>query len=64
MEQQYSLKSGLRRFGGNGGHPVTSDLAQLHEMETFTPLDANKLTNKNNAEAIYSLVFIAETCMV
>ena len=51
MAQQYSLKSGLKRFDENGEHVVTSELEQLHEMDTFVPLDANKPTKKDKADA-------------
>ena len=56
MDQQYILKEGLKRFGGNGEYAVTSELEQLQKMETFTPLDANKLTNKNIKEALASVM--------
>ena len=32
-------------MGGGGGYAFTSKIEQLHEMDTFAPLDANKLAN-------------------
>ena len=39
---------------------MTSELEQLHEMETFSPPDDNKLTNKDRVGALASLVFLIE----
>ena len=58
MDQQYILTAGLKRFGGEGVHELTSELDQLHCMETFAPLNANKLTKKDREEALSSLLFL------
>ena len=47
MAQHNSLKAGLKRFWEKGKHAVTLDIEQLHEMETLTPLNANKQTNND-----------------
>ena len=39
---------------------MTSYLDQLHEMETFAPLDDNKLTRKDMVEDLASLVLLPE----
>ena len=43
---------------------MISELEQLHDMETFAPLGANKLTKKDRPEAIASLTPLTEKCMV
>ena len=63
MDQQYSLKSGLKRFGEKREHEVTSDIDRLHGMETFAPLDANEPTKKNREDALESLTFLKEKGM-
>ena len=39
---------------------MTSKLEQIHEMETLSPPDYNKLTRKDRSEALASLLFLAE----
>ena len=46
MLQQYSLKSGLRIFGEKGEHAVSSDLNQIYDIDTFTPIDASNISRK------------------
>ena len=58
MSQQYSIKADLKLFGGKGVHAVTSELEQLHEMETFSPLGANNLTKKYMVDLLASLMFL------
>ena len=45
---QYSLKARLRKFKGKVKKAVTKELQQLHDMETFYPVDAKK-TNQRTA---------------
>ena len=60
MSKQYSIKVCLKRFVGKGRHSMNSYLEQIHHMETFEPLDANKLTNKYKSESLESLMLLTE----
>ena len=40
---------------------MISELEKLHEKETFSPMDANKLTKKDRSEALAYLMFLTET---
>ena len=42
---------------------MTSDIDQLEKMETFVPLDANKLTNKDRNDDLASMILLTEKCM-
>jgi hypothetical protein len=57
---QYSIKAGLKHFGKKGESAVTKELKQLHDMETFKPVDGSKLTKEEKAKAIASLMFLKE----
>ena len=39
MAQQFSLKAGLKKFGDRGKEAVIKELAQLHDMTTYVPMD-------------------------
>jgi hypothetical protein len=41
---QYNLKPGLRKFGAKGQHAAIDKLTQLHVMDTWTAMDATKLS--------------------
>ena len=58
MGQQYSLKAGLKLFGEKGEHAVTSELDKLHDIETFATLNDNKLTKKDGADSLVSLMLL------
>ena len=58
MDQQYSLKAAFKLFVEKGGHSVTLYLNQLHEMDTFVPLNYNKLTKK--VDDLASLMLLTE----
>ena len=49
MKQKYSSKDGLNSFGERGEHGVSSELNQLHNMETFLTIDSINLSNKYRA---------------
>ena len=58
MYKQYSLKAGLKLFGEKGEHAVTSELDKLHDIETFATLNDNKLTKKDGADSLVSLMLL------
>jgi hypothetical protein len=41
---QYNLKSGLRKFGNKGEMAAVNELTQLHVMDTWKPIYADKLS--------------------
>ena len=58
--QQYTINRGLKKIGVRAEEATTKELKQIHEMGTYQPMDATKLTQKGKMEALYSLVFITE----
>ena len=50
MTKEYSLKEVLKPFGETGEHAVSSQLTQMHNMETVTPLDDSKLSRGIRSE--------------
>ena len=57
---QYAFKYGLNEFKERGEEKFTKELTQLHVLEKFVPVDATKLTKKQQAEAVVSLMFLKE----
>jgi hypothetical protein len=53
MMTQYNLKPGLRKFG-------VKELTQLHIMDTWTPLEASKLSREQRMCTLSSLLFLKE----
>ena len=60
MVQQFSVKKGLKRFGKRGKEAVTKELTQLHDMKMWIPKNSIKLTKKQRAKALRSLMFLTE----
>ena len=58
--QQYTLKKGPKKIGDRAEEATTKELKQTHDMGTYQPLDATKLTKKERMEALSSLLFITE----
>ena len=42
---------------------MTSELAHIRDIETSVPLNANKLTRKDRAEDLLSLMFLVKKVM-
>jgi len=57
---QYNLKPGLRKFGQRGQAAAVKELTQLHIMDTWMPLQANKLSREQRMQALSSLLFLKE----
>jgi hypothetical protein len=57
---QYNLKPGLRKFGQRGQMAAVKELLQLHIMDTWTPLQAEKLSREQRMQALSSLLFLKE----
>ena len=58
--QQYTLEKGTEKFGDRAEEATTKELKQIHDMGTYQPLDATKITKKERMEALSSLLFITE----
>ena len=63
MDQKYILKAGLKHFSEKWGYLVSSELTQLHDMETFTPLNSSKIYSKDKSGALESHIFLEEKGM-
>ena len=57
---QYNLKPGLRKFGQRGQTAAVKELTQLHIMDTWTPLQAEKISREQRMRALLSLLFLKE----
>ena len=57
---QYNLKLGPRKFGQRGQTAAVKELTQLHIMDTWTPLQAEKLSQEQRMQALSSLLFLKE----
>ena len=55
---QYNLKPGLRKFGTRGEKAALKEMTQLHIMDTWTPMDAGKLSQEQRMRALSSLLFL------
>ena len=49
-------KKGVRKFKKRGKVSATKKLTKMHMLETFAPVDAIKLTKKQRAEVVESLL--------
>ena len=52
MIQKFSLKKGLKKFGTWGEKELTKELTQLHDMQTYFPLEPKTLTKDQWSEAL------------
>ena len=57
---QYNLKPGLRKFRQRGQTAAVKELTQLHIMDTWTPLQVEKLSQEQRMRALSSLLFLKE----
>ena len=57
---QCNLKPGLRKFGTQGEKAALKEMTQLHIMDTWTPMEAGKLSRKQRMRALSSLLFLKE----
>ncbi len=57
---QYNLKPGLRKFGNKGEMAAMNELTQLHVMDTWKPMYADKLSREQQMQALSSLLFLKE----
>jgi hypothetical protein len=57
---QYNLKPGLWKFGARGEKAALKEMTQLHIMDTWTPMEAEKLSREQRMRALLSLLFLKE----
>ncbi len=56
--QQYSIGTGIKKFGDRAKHGVTKELTQLHDMEVFQPILKSNLSSEERSKAVSSLMFL------
>jgi hypothetical protein len=56
----YNLNPGLREFGARGEKAAINKLTQLHIMDTWTAMDALRVSRKEQLKALSSLLFLKE----
>jgi hypothetical protein len=57
---QYNLKPGLKKFGIRGLDASLKELTSLHVMDTWTPMEAERLSHEQRMRALSSLLFLKE----
>ena len=57
---QFSIQEGLQKYGAQGEKSVLKELGSLHDLKAWRPLDALKLTLRQRAEALSTVVFLKE----
>eukprot|EP00957_Ditylum_brightwellii_P006759 512930-Ditylum_brightwellii.AAC.1 len=57
---QYSLKAGLQKFKERGETAVMDEFKQIHDRDTFEPLNMGDLTEEQKRNALESLMFLKE----
>ena len=60
MAEHFFLKKGIRLFGDKAEDATTKELPAIHDMGTYEPLDASKLTREEKRDALESLLFVTE----
>jgi hypothetical protein len=60
---QYNLKPGLRKFGSRGEEAAVKELSQLHIMDTWTLMEASKLSCEQCMCVLSLLLFFKEKQM-
>jgi hypothetical protein len=57
---QYNLKPGLRKFGNKGEMAAVNELTQLHVMDMWKSMYADKLSREQRMQALLLLLFLKE----
>ena len=60
MAEHISLKKGIKLSGNRAEEATTEELRAIHDMGTYEPLDASKLTREDKRDALESLLFVTE----
>ena len=51
LSQQYSPKEVLEMFGDRAGAVVTKELTQIHDVETYEPIDLKTMAYEDRKKA-------------
>ncbi len=60
MAHQYSMKKGIKLFGEKIEKATLKEIKQIHDMDTYTPMDSTKLTKEQKRKALFTLFFLTE----
>ena len=60
MASYFPLKKGIALFGDRAEKATTEELQAIHDMDTYEPLNASKLTREEKRDAVESSLFITE----
>ena len=60
LAQQYSPKKGPELFGQKADAAVNKELSQIHDMETYEPVDPKTMMYEDRKKALAPLLFITE----
>jgi len=60
MSHQYSLKKGFELFGEKAEDATMSELQQIHDMATYTPMHKDELSEEERKKALNALFFLTE----
>ena len=60
IAHQYSLKKGIELFGEKAKVAAVDELSQIHNLDTYTPMDHTKLTPNQKRKALSALFFLTE----
>ena len=60
MAHQCTLKKGLELFDKKTGEANLKELKQIHDMDTYTPIDPKTLSKEEKNKALSALFFLTE----
>jgi len=60
MAHQYSFKKGMELYGDRAEKATIKELKQIHEMDTYTPMDAKKLSREEKNKALSAMLFLTQ----
>ena len=60
MSHQYTLKKGLELFGEKAEEAAVKEMKQIHDMDTYTPIDPKTLSTEEKNKALSALFFLTE----
>ncbi len=54
------MKKGIKLFGKKSEKTTWKEIKEIHDMDTYTPMDSSKLTKKQKKKALATLFFLVE----
>ena len=63
MSHQYSLKKGLELFGNKAKEAAMKELKQIHDMDTYTPIDHKTCPRKRRTRPYWHYSFSPKSVM-